>query len=185
MLKSKIETLFEKHDNQRICQGDILRDIKFPLIDDDFKVYELTYPYVVVITQECDLNSYYKDDRENGFCNQFLPNIMLLPAFPAEKLRNGEHICSLYEIKQDKINSDRWKELKQNKNERYHFMGGKQDLQIPDMVLDFKLYLTISEKQLNRIYKEKYLCTVNELFRERLSQRFCSYLSRIGLPIIK
>jgi hypothetical protein len=35
-------------------------------------------------------------------------------------------------------------------------------------------------------HKEKhYICTVSELFREKISQRFANYLSRIGLPETK
>jgi predicted DNA binding CopG/RHH family protein len=34
-------------------------------------------------------------------------------------------------------------------------------------------------------HNDNYFCTLNELFRERLSQRFASYFTRIGLPVIE
>lgn len=55
-------------------------------------------------------------------------------------------------------------------------------LQLPELVIDFKHYYAIPRDTLFRMYPEHYLVTINQLFRESLSQRFSNYLSRIGLP---
>lgn len=189
MLKSKIESRYETHDCIRITQGDILRDISFVIIGEDDAVVELNYPYIVVLSQDCDLeqgNSLVSEDLEcDGECklfNQFLHSVLFVPAFPADTLRSGEHIIKLYKIKAQRLNSSLWGPVKNNENPRYHFLSSDQDFQIPDLVLDFKAYYTLSYKYFLSKHRKHYLATVNELFRERLSQRFSNYLNRVGLP---
>lgn len=191
MLKSKIESKYEIHDCQRISQGDILRDVSFIIVGDDEKAVELEYQYIVVLSQDCDLeagNNLLSEEIEcEGSCklfNQFLHSVLFVPAFPSELLRSGEHMKSLYSIKADKINSASWRLLKGNRDPRYHFLPRNQEHQIPDLVLDFKAYYTLSFEYLASKHKDRYLATVNELFRERLSQRFANYLNRIGLPVL-
>lgn len=182
MLKSKIDKPYEKHDCSRICQGDIFRDFTFRNVDNATNaVNEYKFPYIVVISQDCDLeNSKYQGDIVSN--NQFLPNILFLPAFPSEIVRTGEHFTNIYNITQKKIDSDLWKPIIQNRNERFHFLKKYQDLQIPDLLIDFKTYYTLPTKYFTQIHKECYLATINELFREDLSTRFSFYISRIALP---
>jgi len=188
-LKSKIESRYESHDCHRISQGDILRDVKFVIIDEDEMAIELNYQYLVVLSQDCDLeqgNSLVTADLKcEGSCkifNQFLHSVLFVPAFPSEILRSGEHLTSLYDIKTQKINTSLWGPIKDNQNPRYHFLPSDTEHQIPDLVLDFKAYYTLSYRYFWSKHKDHYLATVNELFRERLSQRFSNYLNRIGLP---
>jgi len=191
MLKSRIESNYEIHDCQRISQGDILRDMNFIVIGVDEKIIELEYQYIVVLSQDCDLeqanNLILEDIKCEDECrlfNQFLPSVLFVPAFPSDLLRSGEHIKSLYKIKAHKLNSNLWGPIKNNENPRYHFLHFDQERQIPNLVLDFKSYYTLSYEYFAGKHKEHYHATINELFRERLSQRFSNYLNRIGLPVI-
>lgn len=192
MLHSKIDAYYEKHDCYRVCQGDIVKDYAISQIqqsENEKVVEELIFPYLVVLTQDCDLEQYYKKDAsaanaETAF-NQFLPRILVTPAFPSEILREGNHLMELFNVKQDRITTQRWKIITQNKDERYHFLHGFQPLQVPDLLIDFKAYFTLTPDDLAHSYNAWYLATVNELFREHLSQRFCNYLNRIGLPEIR
>ena len=187
MLESKIDKHYEIHSCSRICQGDILRDLKIQLVDSNNKVQLFSFPYLIILSQDCDLEQYFiklQTSNDDESCNQFIPNIITLLSFPADQARNGNHLSELYTIKQQRINTDLWKIVKQNKNERYHFLPSYQPLQVPELLIDFKNYLTIPFEQIFECYKDHYLATVNELFREDLSQRFCNYLSRIGLPSI-
>ena len=61
-------------------------------------------------------------------------------------------------------------------------MKGEKTFQIPDLVLDFKHYYAISRDVLYENFGDYCIGSINELFREALSQRFAYYLSRIGLP---
>jgi hypothetical protein len=187
MLKSKIEKLFEKHDCERISQGDILRDITFNYVQKNNEVQEYYFQYAIIITQDCNLEQYQRkrnEKREGDIFNQYIPNLLIIPSFPAESLRQGQHLTDLYNYQQDLIPSAKWKNLKLNKDERYHFIKGYVDMQVPDMVCDFKHFYTIGFDYISEQYNQSYLATVNELFRENLSQRFTNYLSRIGLPFL-
>jgi hypothetical protein len=186
MLKSKIKTLFEKHECQRICQGDILRDFVFRNVIND-KVQEYYFPYVIVVSQDCDLEQFQSklvEKKDDNIFNQYIPNVLFIPSFPAESVREGSHLLELYYVKHDRINSEKWRIIKNNNNERYHYIKGYVDYQIPDLICDFKHFYTVGFDFINSQYKDVYLATINELFREGLSQRFTNYLSRIGLPVL-
>lgn len=186
MLKSKVEAHYEIHNCERICQGDILRDFKFTLTTEPNVILEIFFQYLIIISQDCDLEHCLKKstipESSNFKCNQFLPNILFIPAFPMDKVKNGEHLVDLYNIKQDRIGSDLWKPITKNLNDRYHFLKSNLNFQVPDLVVDFKLYQTIPTETFLKLHKESYLTSVNELFRENLSQRFTNYFSRIALP---
>lgn len=186
MFKSKVEKIYEKHDQSRVCQGDILRDFSFRIVDKNNKVNEIFLPYLIIITQDCDLEQGHIFDsvNESDNFNQFLPNILCLYAFPADIARDGNHLKE-FSIHSDKINSDRWRIIRRNGNERYHFLNENLDMQIPDLLIDFKLYSSVPSNTIVAKYRENYLATVNELYREDLSQRFSNYLSRIALPVIE
>jgi len=187
MLKSKIDKQYEKHNCERGCQGDIVRDVRILRVIDENKVEEIQLPYVILLSQDCDLEQSINKgvSDEEGFPknNQYLPNVLILPAFTAESVRVGDHLKELFGITQDKISSDPWKKIKQNNTDRYHFLISHTSFQIPELVIDFKIYFSIEYSEFIKFYDGGgYLGTINELFRERLSQRFTNYLARIGLP---
>ena len=76
----------------------------------------------------------------------------------------------------------RWNLINNNEIPRYHHLDRYDDYNIPDLIIDFKHYYTVQRMRLYEEVSQTYLATVNELFRESLSQRFAQYLSRIGLP---
>jgi hypothetical protein len=185
MLSSKISKIYETHDNSRVCQGDILRDLKIPITIDrvTLQVNEFVFSHAVIISQDCDLQQEYDGKlKSDEHFNQFLPNLLLLPAFPADDVRLGIHLKGLYGIAQKKKDSDLWRPIKGNSSPRYHFLQLDQTIGVPELVIDFKTYFTVPRDLLYSIYSETYLATLNELFREDLSQRFAYFLSRIALP---
>ena len=180
---SRITEPYFRHDKSRICQGDILRDVEFYVIHgDDITITEVFFDYMVVMSQDCDLEQGLKGKQEGSeLNNQFLHSILLVPAFIAEKLREGEHLEG-FDVKQARIDSKRWNVLKDNRNPRYHYLLTFQALQVPELVVDFKTFYTLGVDNLLSTYGGMYLATISELFREELSRRFTNYLSRIALP---
>ncbi len=165
-------------------QGDILRDVPLSSVDSDDNVIRVQYPYLVVLSQDCDLQQRDKrqDDAKNSYLNSFLPNILLLPAFSAEQLRDGKHLAEGFDVTQKRLDSDIWKTVVKNNNARYHFLRRDPNRQINDLVIDFKLYLTWPYKSFYSFYQRLYLASINELFREDLAHRFSSYLARVPCP---
>lgn len=186
MLKSKINSIYVTHDAHIVSQGDILRDFKFIIGGEGHSSIEIEFPYVIILSQDCDLtwgNDFFNRDTNKPF-NQYLHNILLTPAFPADLVRGGEHLKELYDFVCTKINSDNWKRIKQNNNPRYHYFPADTEMQLPDLLVDFKAYYTIPFGYIRELYDESYHATVNELFRESLSQRFANFITRIALPEI-
>jgi hypothetical protein len=85
----------------------------------------------------------------------------------------------------EKYDHARWGIILDNKNERYHYLLADIDLQVPELTIDFKHYFSIPRSYLYSSRKDHYIASINELFREALSQRFAYYISRIGLPTIE
>lgn len=187
MLRTKITEHYEKHDCTRICQGDILRDFAFYIVGKDKAQVKIFFPYVTIISQDCDLEHGIKiektDPNDDGFIefNQYLPSVLITPGFPADQIKAGDHLKD-FSIKPKNIASDIWKRIKSNNDARYHFLPSDVNNQVPDLVIDFKSYFTLPFAYLIQHYESSYLSTINELFRENLSQRFSFYLSRIAIP---
>lgn len=187
-MKSKIDSIYIRHDDERICQGDIIRDFEYvdyaSVVGGKIKIWKRIIPYLIVLTQDCDLEWDYTNHAEQkDNQDKFLHSILVCPAYHAEKLRKGTHLEGLG-LKMRRINSDRWNLVKKHNNARYHYLEDNKELQIPELVLDFKHYYTVPRDLFYEEAKEHYIGTINELFRESLSQRFTHYLSRIGLPPI-
>lgn len=53
---------------------------------------------------------------------------------------------------------------------------------MPPLIVDFKHYFSVNSESLREDVRAHYVCSIEVLFRERLSQRFANYLARIGLP---
>lgn len=175
------------HDLKRLHQGDIFSDVTIVQSiteqDSDILVEERLLPYAVVISQECDLEQDANSRKAGGIDqDKYLPTILLLPAYPAEMLREGSHLGS-YNQQMQKFNSDRFKPLKQNSNNRYHFLHSDGKFHVPELIIDFKhVYSVARDIAYSSSFSKGYLATIAQLFRENLSARFCHYLSRIGLP---
>ncbi|MCF6267610.1 MAG: hypothetical protein L3J57_13855 [Desulfuromusa sp.] len=187
MIKSSIKSLYRTHKSERVSQGDLFRDLKFFSIGKDGEKYEVVFQYAIVLSQECDLDHGYKilDQKKDGEelkFNQYLHSVLFAPAFPAEILRSGEHLKGLYNIVSDRINSTSYKIVKNNETPRYHYLPAWADLQVPELIVDFKAYYTLPFEYFYQIYRNHYLASINELFRENLSQRFGNYLNRVGTP---
>lgn len=184
--------MYEKHDCNRVCQGDILRD--FVYVEwayeesGKIKISDREIPYLVVLTQDCDLEQDFTNHNSSSHDglnhDKYLQSILVCPAYLAEDLKAGNHLSEM-NMKMEQINSERWSQLKKNQTSRYHFLKGQTEHQVPELVIDFKHYYTIPRPILYSKLKDSYLATLNSLFRESLSQRFAYYLSRIGLPTIK
>ena len=209
-MKSNVESMYRKHDSFKIFQGDILRDVNvlvgYDRAHNDFN--EFIMPYIIVLSQDCDLeqdynsyqqfldfsnkfdllefdiNSCSKDDKKDitSMYDKLLPSILVCPAFPAKQLREGTHLNKYNNYILPHINSKKWNDVTNNEIPRYHYLDHYPEFQIPKLVIDFKRYYTLPTNYLYSVFKEVYVGSLNELYRERVSQRFVNYLSRIGLP---
>lgn len=184
-MKSKINERYIQHDDSRINQGDIFRDVPVQVASQD-KIETIILPYIVVLTQDCDLESDFKAraKSDGSSVEAYLQMILICPAYLASQLREGTHLEGAGLVGSH-IGSDRWGNIKKSQDPRYQFLFEYPEYQIPELVMDFKHYYTFRREDLYKMKDTDYIATLNELFRESLAQRFSYYLSRIGLPIIK
>jgi hypothetical protein len=115
--------------------------------------------------------------------DKLLPNVLFCNLAKAEDLRGTAATTG--------INSEMWKRISQNKDERYHFLqavdGSCDALQIglPETGIDFKRYFSIPTDELYKrieIGEAKRRCILVSPYLEHLSNRFAHFLSRIALP---
>ena len=148
------------------------------------EISKIIFPFVIVLTQDCDLAQDFNSQSKKNNQDKILISVIVAPLYNAVHVLSGEHLDRLG-LQMQKINGNTRPELlKQNQLPRYHYLEMKEDEDIPIVasVIDFKHYFTVNKNYLLKIKKTNYICRVNELYRERISQRFCNFLSRIALP---
>lgn len=193
-MKSAINSQYRKNTTKRILQGDILKDVEIPIFDGDLNI--VNADYAAILSQDCDLNQDFnsreeylkrnlKNNNNPSLNSKMIPSILLCPAYPAEQLREGNHLSSIG-LPMNKISNPKktpWKNILNNETPRYHYLAETHDeIEMPELILDFKRYYSVSRDYLYSIYSDCYCISLNELYREDLSNRFYNYHSRIGLP---
>lgn len=186
----------------RIQQGDIFRDIDFiqkvEIIADEVLIHKITFPLVIVLTQDCDLeqdSEYHINTGDNPSTDdKKLLSVIVAPLYNEEMFLQGEHLNDetiKYKmrslIKKNKKGNltTEYSYLIENGIPRYHHLKFKGNDPVADSVIDFKHYFTLNIEELMRIKDDRFVCKVSELYRENISQRFAYFLSRIGLPNIQ
>lgn len=180
-------------NNERINQGEILKNVpyfeSYTENNGEFALTVLDFPFVIVLTQDCDLEQNKRDrEKQNQsventkktLLDKHLISIIVAPLYNSEHLFSGEHL-SLLGIESHKPSSEQKKLIKQNQNPRYHYIEFNPESPIPNAVIDFKHYFSISLEWLESNPNKK-VCVISPIYRELVSQRFSNYLSRIGLP---
>lgn len=169
----------------RIAQGDIFSDIEIIedvyVEGDEIKVKKLIFPYVVCLSQECDLESDFS--APEGKTSHLL-HIAIAPAFNFEHFLTGNHWGEIPMTSESGKRKDtKIKIIMDNDYPRYHYLKFPEG-HMPELIVDFKHFFTINRDYLyNHI--DKRFCSIDNLFKERISQRFSNYLSRIGLPEVE
>ena len=184
-------TAIKKKRHLRICQGDIFREIEYIEFVREkrgiLEVSKIVFPYVVVLTQDCDLKqdySFREPTEESGKTqDKLLISVLVAPLYNAEHVYLGEHMSDLG-MKMEPVNRKRspGTYLRLNERPRYHYLSFPQSSPLVDSVVDFKHYFSVNVSYLLRMRAHNYICTVAPLHREDLSVRFAGYLARIGLP---
>lgn len=145
------------------------------------KIDRREHPYAIVLTQDCDLDwdyrSRYGSQRNEA---KLIPAVLFCEVVEASQIRHRAD-----------INSQVWKKIKVNKDERYQFISEtpmNKDLKnqgLPELGIDFKRYFTVPCDELYWQIEAGICNRRTQLmspYIEHLSHRFCNFLSRIALP---
>ena len=166
-------------------QGEILSDIRryridpATVADDAPSVIAVLYPFAVVVTQDCDVTQQERPTTGSDL-HLRLPCVLLAEMTTAVLLRG-----------QEDVNTNLWKLIRQNREERYHFLeavpkecdaaGGG----LGELALDFKCYLAVPTDELYALVdadRARRRCVLNSPYMEHLCNRFGAYLGRVALP---
>jgi hypothetical protein len=166
-------------------QGEILSDIAQVVVipnslaSGDLQFEEITHPFGVILTQECDLDWDFKA-RMAGESNsaKLCPNVLFCELFPEEEIRP--------KIK----GSELWKRIKQNQDERYHTLpqaptaADLAQAGSPILIADFKQLFAIRTDELYaRIAHSITRRTIIQMpWVQDLSNRAGYYLQRVAIP---
>lgn len=173
----------------RVSQGDVYRDVEYieSVLEEDGNliISKIVFPLIVVLTQDCELAQDFmvRNPPPNRQPSQdkLLISVLVAPAYNADHVYNGSHLSQLTMTMQ-KIEGNRKKVVEQNNNPRYHYLDFPNAIQAVPSIVDFKHYFSVRLDYLVSIKDERFVCRIKELYREDLSHRFASFLSRIGLP---
>lgn len=178
----------------RPCQGSLYCNIILvvpggTLRFDKIPISTLEMPYAVAMSQECDLVQDNKaratdPSQKPAPDDKVVPSVLICPGYQSSLFREGRHLEGLG-MKMEKYTSKPWAVIKSNSNPRFHFMCQWAPFHVPELVVDFKHFQTIPTEVLRNAYggEEHHIARLACPYREELSQRFASYLARIGVPV--
>lgn len=159
----------------------------FPIGDEQRILEEVIHPFVIVASQDCDLDWDYKARKsisskgeiEVG-ADKMMPNIIFCEANTASALKSSPG-----------INSEIWKRVRQNKDERYQFLeqvSPEQDSLkegVAELGVDFKRYFTIPTAEVYaRLEKNEFKrrCRLDHPYLQHFMTRYGNFQSRVALP---
>lgn len=174
----------------RVCQGDVFRNIACvedcTINGDSVRVSRITYPLVLVLTQDCDLEQDYRvrwSRKKPANQDKALVSVLVAPMYNVDHVYQGEQLSDLG-LEMERINKNKspGNNLRSNQNPRFHYLEFPPAIPIVPSVIDFKHYFSVHVNYLKKLKRNQFVCQLADLFREDVCQRFASYLSRIGLP---
>ncbi len=174
----------------RLVQGDVLRNVEFIEYavekSGNIEISKIVFPLVIVLTQDCDLQQDYSfrlPKAASRTQDKWLLSVLVAPLYNVEHVYSGEHLAEL-EMKMAPINRSKTpgKNLIRNETPRYHYLDFPETVPVPPCVIDFKHYFSVNVSHLKKMKTKNFVCQVSDLYREDISQRFASFLARVGLP---
>lgn len=173
--------IINDNPGKQIHQGDIFVDISVleDVTEDDniLTRKDILFPFVVCLNQECDLTQNFNHPDKYP-----LLHLLIVPAFLYSSFIEGAHWGSVFKPTEGKNSSTEKKHIQQNQIPRYHYLEFPENRNYPRLIIDFKQFFTINRDYLYEQMPTHRLCSLGDLFKESISQRFSYFLSRIGLP---
>jgi len=185
---SEITAKVKNPIDDRISQCDIFQDVEIveglKLNGAIMELRTITFPYIICLNQDCDLLSDVRDKTSSKSTNKNcrLLHLAVAPLFNADSFKEGTHWGELFDVSDSVTEkSTQWRKIVNNEDPRYHFLRFNNESHLPDMVIDFKHFFTISTDLLYEKLPQR-ICSMDVLYREKICQRFAFFQSRIGLP---
>ena len=175
--------------DHRIRQGDIYKDIRYiksvSIESGIVKIKQIVFPLVIVLTQDCDLEQDYlfrNADPPKNTQDKWLISVLVAPLYNAEHVYTGQHLSDLGITMELIPNRTPRDYLLKNERPRYYYLEFDERTPIVPSIIDFKHYFSVDIEFLQKEKNAKFVCSVSDIYRVSISDRFAHYLARIGLP---
>jgi hypothetical protein len=184
--KLKISVRKTKKSQDRICQGDIFSEIEvvenIEIKGSKIVVKKLYFPFIICLNQECDLERDFEKKSVSGVLSDSnLLHLAIAPAFIFDQFLNGSHWGDIFSASKTARRADtRIDLIMNNEIPRFHYLKFAE-AGMPELIIDFKHFFTINRDLLYANLSNR-LCSLDDLYKEKISQRFSYFLSRIALP---
>lgn len=178
--------MWEKIKLSQISSGVLLFDLPvLTSIEKDIPFRK--FPYCILMTQACDVKSHYEVlelYRNNGgdINRQYVSQLLFCPAFDEDLFFKGEHLLEQFNIKLKTIDEKVFRSIKGQKDIRYQYIETNLDSTIPNLIVDFKQYFTLTFQLFESFFNEGDYYQLNHLYYTQLSDRFAHYLQRVAIP---
>ena len=152
------------------------------LTNGELKGDQITHPYAIVLTQDCDCIQDFRARRASGTRND-VPCILFGELHAADWMRDKGNSM--------KIDSDIWKSVKQNKNERYQFLQlvppelDREGTGLPELIVDFRRFFALPTDEVYlriSLGEAKRRCRLVSPYLEHFGSRFSFFCQRVALP---
>lgn len=140
----------------------------------------IDHPFAVVLSQDCDLEQDFEARfTDNPELRLQIPSVLFCEAFLAVDKR------------QEPKMGDIWKQLTQNKLERFQYLAAVQPSEdatkkgFGPLVIDFKRYFCLPTPDVYKQFERgaAHRTLLSSPYLEQLSTRFCYYQYRVALPL--
>lgn len=182
---------YKRCSASKIQQTAILRDVEVPEVHGRrgrfSQVDFATYPWLVVLNQDCDLDLDHharKGTSPTGGPpikkDKRLRSVLLCPAFPELEVLDGVYVEGA-----SKFLGTEQRMVRDNRHERFHVLSPEPPLVNETLILDFKLVIAATPEYVERwirSHRESRVAVLNPPYRDRLTQRFANYFTRIAEP---
>jgi hypothetical protein len=172
-----------------VSQGDIFKNVKYIYeyteTEDHVDIVEITFPYIIILSQACDLRGMHEVRNKNGKSTKQMISVLSAPLFDKSKVQDGSYLSEIIdkEITIEKgFTSKEKKIIESDFHYRYHFLNFEENFNgVPDAVIDFKQYFTLN---IDSLYKniENRICTLEPIFKEQVTLKFSTFLNRVAIP---
>ena len=183
--------VLKTNSNDLVCQGDIFKNVKYYFSvkedNDGVDITELTFPYVVILSQSCD--TYFMSDlieksttQNPATNNKFMYSFLVAPIYNLEALRTGDFFeddSNIINMKKTEQLNSRDKSFAETDMHCRYYLFPSKDI-FPLSAIDFKHYFTLNAETLmenrdNRLGKFDYEHTL------KIVNKFASFLTRVGI----
>jgi len=179
---------YEHPNSPYLRQGEIIEglfelQVQIPLestidLNQPAKLDRIDHPYSIVVSQDCDLEWDYKARFEGASVHKLITHILCCSLF------------SRYEITDEtKQKSRRFDLVKQNQDERYHYLpeapvNGAEDT-LPEMIADLKTVFSLPTEFVYWLVSTSQAVRKGGLsspYLEDFMHRLYSFLGRVATP---